>query len=41
MFRFIDAESDAQALQVDADCARGIPRPPAFAPIAAAAEAAR
>jgi pimeloyl-ACP methyl ester carboxylesterase len=40
-FRFIDAETDVQALQVDADCARDIPRPPAFAPLAAAAEPAR
>lgn len=32
LFRFLDAESDEQALQVDADCAAGIPRPPAFRP---------
>jgi pimeloyl-ACP methyl ester carboxylesterase len=35
LFRFIDAETDAAALQVDADCARGIPRPPAFVPLLA------
>ena len=40
-FRFVDAETDALALQVDADCARDIPRPPAFAPLAAAPEPAR
>jgi hypothetical protein len=39
--RFVDAETDAQALQVEADCARGIPRPPAFAPLVAATEATR
>ncbi len=37
VFRFIDAASDADALQVDADCARGVPRPPVFVPVAAAA----
>ncbi len=36
LFRFIDADSDEQALQVDADCAKGIPRPPAFVPVAGA-----
>ena len=35
IYRFIDAPSDAEALQVDVDCARSIPRPPAFAPVAA------
>lgn len=32
LFRFIDADSDEQALQVDASCAQGVPRPGAFAP---------
>ena len=32
VFRFIDAPTDAEALQVDAACARDIPRPPAFRP---------
>ncbi len=32
VYRFIDAPTDAQALQVDAACARAIPRPPAFRP---------
>ncbi len=36
VYRFIDAETDAEALQVDADCAAGVPRPPAFVPLAAA-----
>lgn len=34
VFRFIDAATDAEALQVDADCARGIPRPLAVLPLA-------
>jgi pimeloyl-ACP methyl ester carboxylesterase len=33
LFRFIDAETDADALAVDASCAVDIPRPPAFQPI--------
>ncbi|MDH5339240.1 MAG: alpha/beta hydrolase [Rubrivivax sp.] len=33
LYRFIDAESDAQALQVDAGCVAGVPRPPAFQPV--------
>lgn len=33
LFRFIDAASDALALQVDADCARQVPRPAAFMPL--------
>ena len=42
VFRFLDADSDEEALQVDADCARAVPRPPAFVPVTAAkAEAAR
>lgn len=40
LFRFIDADSDAAAQQVDAGCAAGLPRPPAFVPLAAAANAA-
>jgi pimeloyl-ACP methyl ester carboxylesterase len=32
VFRFVDARTDAEALQVDASCARDIPRPPAFQP---------
>lgn len=36
LFRFIDAASDEEALKVDADCARAIPRPPAFVPVTAA-----
>ena len=43
VFRFIDAEGDDEALRVDADCARALPRPPAFIPVAAgpAVEAAK
>jgi pimeloyl-ACP methyl ester carboxylesterase len=37
LFRFIDAETDALALQGDAACVRGIPRPPVFVPVAAGA----
>ena len=37
VFRFIDADGDDEALRVDAECARGIPRPPAFLPVAAEA----
>jgi pimeloyl-ACP methyl ester carboxylesterase len=36
VFHFIDAPTDAEALQVKADCARDIPRPPAFVPLGAA-----
>ncbi|WP_425256974.1 alpha/beta hydrolase [Rubrivivax sp. RP6-9] len=35
LFRFIDAETDADALAVDADCAQQVPRPGAFLPPAA------
>ncbi len=35
VFRFIDAEDAAAALAVDAGCAAGVPRPPAFRPIEA------
>ena len=31
LFRFVDANSDGQAQQVDAACVTGIPRPPMFA----------
>jgi pimeloyl-ACP methyl ester carboxylesterase len=34
VFRFIDAVDDRDALTVDAGCAAGVPRPPAFRPIA-------
>ncbi len=37
LYRFIDADTDAEALQVDTRCAAGVPRPPAFTPIGAAA----
>jgi pimeloyl-ACP methyl ester carboxylesterase len=37
VFRFIDAAGDDEALQVDADCARAVPRPPAFVPVTAEA----
>jgi len=37
IFRFIDAASEEEALQVDADCARSLPRPPAYVPITAEA----
>ena len=36
LHRFIDVADDRAALAVDAGCAAGIPRPPAFEPIAAA-----
>jgi pimeloyl-ACP methyl ester carboxylesterase len=35
LYRFIDAASDDEALRVDADCARNMPRPGAFVPLAA------
>ncbi len=31
LYRFVDAASDDEALQTDAACATGIPRPPMFA----------
>jgi len=34
VFRFIDAVDDRDALAVDAGCAAGVPRPPAFRPVA-------
>jgi pimeloyl-ACP methyl ester carboxylesterase len=36
LFRFIGAESDDEAQRVPADCAHGVPRPPAFVPVQAA-----
>ncbi len=36
VFRFVDADSDDEALKVDTGCARGVPRPTVFAPLAAA-----
>ena len=42
LFRFVDADSDEQALKVDASCALAMPRPPVFMPFTPlAAEAAR
>jgi pimeloyl-ACP methyl ester carboxylesterase len=35
VFRFIDAAADRDALAVDASCAAGVPRPPAFRPVTA------
>jgi pimeloyl-ACP methyl ester carboxylesterase len=35
VYRFIDAAENAEALAVDAACATGVPRPPAFVPPAA------
>jgi pimeloyl-ACP methyl ester carboxylesterase len=35
VFHFVDADGDAQALQVDADCAAAVPRPPVFVPVGA------
>jgi len=35
VFRFIDASEDRDALAVDAGCAAGVPRPPAFRPVRA------
>jgi pimeloyl-ACP methyl ester carboxylesterase len=32
VFRFVDAVDDDQALRIDVDCARDIPRPPVFMP---------
>ncbi len=41
VYRFIDAATDDEALQVDADCARHIPRPGAFMPVLPASTGAR
>jgi pimeloyl-ACP methyl ester carboxylesterase len=37
VFRFIDAEGDDGAVKVEADCARALPRPPAYIPVSAGA----
>ncbi|MFO1271519.1 MAG: alpha/beta fold hydrolase [Rubrivivax sp.] len=34
VFRFVDAETEAQALATDLRCAERVPRPPAFEPVA-------
>jgi pimeloyl-ACP methyl ester carboxylesterase len=39
--RFIDAPDDAAALAVKTDCAKDVPRPPAFEPMAPRAEVSR
>lgn len=36
LYRFIDADTDADALAVDTACVESIPRPPAFQPVRAA-----
>ena len=41
VYRFIDADSDADALAVDAGCIAAVPRPPAFLPITLSAEVGR
>ena len=41
VFRFIDAEDEAQALKVDTACAEKVPRPPAYALPGAASAPAR
>jgi pimeloyl-ACP methyl ester carboxylesterase len=41
VFRFIDADSDAEAGSVDASCAARVPRPFAFEPMASASAASR
>ncbi|MGZ5238767.1 MAG: alpha/beta hydrolase [Caldimonas sp.] len=40
VFRFIDAETDAEALAVDAGCAAQVPRPPAFVSLRSASSKA-
>lgn len=40
VFRFVDAETDEQALKVDAQCVQPVPRPPAASPIEPPAPAA-
>ncbi len=40
VYRFIDADTEAAALAVDAQCVQAIPRPPVFTPIQAPAPAA-
>lgn len=39
LFRFVDAETDAAAQQLEAGCAAALPRPPAFVPLSPAAAA--
>jgi hypothetical protein len=39
LYRFVDAATDDEALQVDASCVTAIPRPPMFAPAAPQAAA--
>jgi pimeloyl-ACP methyl ester carboxylesterase len=39
LYRFVDAETEADALKVDAACVLAIPRPPAFQPVTAASGA--
>jgi len=34
LFRFVDAQDPAEALKVETGCVEGIPRPPAFRPVA-------
>ena len=41
LYRFIDAADDAEALAVDAGCAKNVPRPPAYQPIVLSTEGAR
>jgi pimeloyl-ACP methyl ester carboxylesterase len=43
LYRFVDADNDADALKVDTGCALAIPRPPSFRPVTAppGAEGAR
>ena len=40
LVRFIDAVDDVAAAELDAGCAKRIPRPPAFMPVSAAYESA-
>lgn len=40
LFRFVNATEDAAALSLDANCATGIPRPPAFVPVRKIAQGA-
>jgi pimeloyl-ACP methyl ester carboxylesterase len=41
LFRFIGAETEAEAMAVKTDCAAAVPRPPAFMPPGGASAAAR
>lgn len=40
LYRFVDAAGDGEALAVDVDCAKAVPRPPPFAPLGARVGAA-